>query len=69
MSETKYTISAEQRCEVLEVSRLLAVTSDLDHLLSEIAKATQTLLVAERRQHLPLRRHADELWTKVALGG
>src|SRR4051812_11596290 len=44
----QYTISADKMREVLEVSRLLAVTSDLDHLLMEIAKATQALLGAER---------------------
>jgi phosphoserine phosphatase len=68
MSESKYTISADRMREVLEVSRLLAVTADLDHLLSEIAKATQTLLVAERASIFLYDPSADELWTKVALG-
>ena len=41
MTPEKYAISAEKMREILEVSRLLAVTSDLDHLLMEIAKAAQ----------------------------
>jgi phosphoserine phosphatase len=68
MSESKYSISAEKMREVLEVSRLLAVTADLDHLLMEIAKATQALLGAERASIFLFDANSDELWTKVALG-
>lgn len=68
MSESKYTISAEKMREVLEVSRLLAVTADLDHLLMEIAKAVQALLGAERASIFLYDGNTDELWTKVALG-
>src|SRR5437868_3301203 len=68
MSAAKYTISAEKMREVLEVSRLLAVTADLDHLLMEIAKATQALLGAERASIFLHDSTSDELWTKVALG-
>jgi phosphoserine phosphatase len=62
------TISAEKMREVLEVSRLLAVTADLDHLLMEIAKATQGLLGAERASIFLHDGGTGELWTKVALG-
>src|SRR3569623_2102685 len=61
-------ISAEKMREILEVSRLLAVTADLDKLLSEIARAVAALLSAERASiflHDPV---TDQLWTKVALG-
>jgi phosphoserine phosphatase len=68
MADTKYTISAEKMREVLEVSRLLAVTADLDHLLPEIAKATQALLGAERASIFLYDASTDELWTKIALG-
>src|SRR5437764_1330291 len=61
-------ISADKMREVLEVSRLLAVTSDLDHLLMEIAKATQALLGAERASIFLYDAGTGELWTKVALG-
>src|SRR4051794_15777545 len=64
----KHSISGEKMREVLEVSRLLAVTSDLDHLLTEIAKATQALLGAERASIFLHDAGTNELWTKVALG-
>jgi phosphoserine phosphatase len=68
MTVTQSSISADRMREVLEVSRLLAVTSDLDHLLMEIAKATQGLLGAERASIFLHDPGTDELWTKVALG-
>src|SRR5438045_2702739 len=64
----KHAISAEKMREILEVSRLLAVTSDLDHLLMEIAKATQALVGAERASIFLHDASTDELWTKIALG-
>jgi sigma-B regulation protein RsbU (phosphoserine phosphatase) len=67
MSE-QFTISAEKMRDILEVSRLLAVTSDLDHLLMEIAKAAQALVGAERASIFLYDGTTDELWTKVALG-
>ena len=67
MSE-QFHISAEKMREILEVSRLLAVTADLDHLLMEIAKAVQALLGAERASIFLYDGTTDELWTKVALG-
>jgi phosphoserine phosphatase len=64
----KYAISGDKMREILEVSRLLAVTSDLDHLLMEIAKAAQALLGAERASIFLNDPTTGELWTKVALG-
>src|SRR3954469_5248552 len=65
---TQYAISAEKMREILEVSRLLAVTADLEHLLTEIAKAAQGLLGAERASIFLYDMSSDELWTKIALG-
>jgi phosphoserine phosphatase len=64
----RFAISAEKMRQVLEVSRLLAVTADLDKLLMEIAKAAQTLLDAERASIFLHDPGTDQLWTKVALG-
>src|SRR5258707_15771970 len=61
-------ISADQMRLVLDVSRLLVVTADLDLLLRRIAEAATSLLGAERASiflHDPARH---QLWTKVALG-
>ena len=60
-------ISAEQMKLVLDVSRRLTVTADLDDLLKHIAHAATSLLDTERASiflHDPQRR---QLWTKVAL--
>lgn len=62
------TISAEQMRLVLEVSRLLAVTPDLDALLTEIAKSATSLLCAERASIYLNDSRKNELWTRVALG-
>jgi phosphoserine phosphatase RsbU/P len=64
----RFAISAEKMRQVLEVSRLLAVTADLDKLLMEIAKAAQALLGAERASIFLHDPGTDQLWTKVALG-
>jgi phosphoserine phosphatase RsbU/P len=61
-------ISSDQMRQVLEVTRLLATTPDLDTLLTHIATSATVLLGAERASiflHDPKTR---ELWTKVALG-
>ena len=61
-------LSAGQMSLVLDVSRMLAVTADLDLLLRRIAEAVTALLNCERASiflHDPKKR---ELWTKVALG-
>lgn len=61
-------ITAEQMRHVLDVSRLLVVTSDLQLLLRRIAEAAIMLLGAERASiflHDPSQR---VLWTRIALG-
>lgn len=53
---------------VLDVSRLLTVTADLDQLLRRMAEAATSLLAAERASifvHDPAKK---ELWTRIALG-
>ena len=52
---------------VLDVSRVLATTTELDPLLARIAEATTTLLECERASIFLHDPNADELWTKVAL--
>ena len=47
-SAPRGTLSAEQMKQVLEVSRLLAATDDLDQLLLRIAQAATTVLRCER---------------------
>jgi phosphoserine phosphatase RsbU/P len=61
-------ITSDQMRLVLDVSRLLVVTADLDLLLRRIAEAATSLLGAERASiflHDPLHH---QLWTKIALG-
>jgi phosphoserine phosphatase RsbU/P len=60
-------VTSEQMRQVLEVSRLLAVTTDLDSLLLRIAHAACAMLGCERTSiflHDPPKK---QLWTKVAL--
>src|SRR3954467_11928134 len=67
-SEASGGISAAQMSLVLDVSRMLAVTADLDLLLRRIPRAVTALLNCERASiflHAPAKQ---ELWTKVALG-
>jgi phosphoserine phosphatase RsbU/P len=61
-------ISPEQMMLVLEVSRALAVTSDLDKLLLRIAEAATTLLQCERASIFLHDDVNNQLWTKIALG-
>ncbi len=61
-------ISAEQMSHVLDVSRALAVTADLDALMHKIAGAVVALLGCERASIFLHDARTDELWTKVALG-
>src|SRR5688500_16008954 len=61
-------ITAAQMSLVLDVSRALAVTADLDALMHKIAGAVTGLLSCERASIFLHDRQADELWTKVALG-
>lgn len=61
-------IPPQKMRQILEVSRLLAVTADLDKLLVEIARAAAALLGAERASIFLHDGGTNELWTKVALG-
>src|SRR5688500_5130258 len=61
-------ISPDQMKLVLDTSRLLTVTADLDTLLVRIAEAAPALLKAERVSIFLHDPHSNELWTKVALG-
>ena len=60
-------VSREQMQLVLEVSRSLAVTTDLDALLMRIARAATGLLGCERASVFLHDASRDELWTTVAL--
>jgi sigma-B regulation protein RsbU (phosphoserine phosphatase) len=61
-------ISADQMRHVLDVSRLLVVTADLDMLLRRIAEAATSLLCAERASIFLHDDARKQLWTKIALG-
>lgn len=61
-------ISADRFRQVLEISRTLAVTTDLDALLQRIAEGAASLLACERASIFLHDDATDELWTKVALG-
>ena len=61
-------ISERQMRMVLDVSRMLAVPTDIDDLLCSIAEAATTLLGCERASIFLYDEAARELWTKVALG-
>src|SRR3954466_1464639 len=61
-------ISADQFKQVLEVSRLLAVTTELDSLLTDIARSCTTMLNCERASIFLHDPAQDQLWTKIALG-
>src|SRR3954465_10657640 len=61
-------ITVGQMSLVLDVSRALTVTADLDALMRKIAEAVTGLLDCERASIFLHDAKADELWTKVALG-
>ena len=61
-------ISADQMRHVLDVTRLLVVTADLDLLLRRIAEAATSLLGAERASIFLHDKPHKQLWTKIALG-
>ena len=68
MAEVNENISSEQLKLVLDVSRTLAVTTDLDLLLKYLAESGQNLLDCARTSIFLHDRKTGELWTKVALG-
>lgn len=61
-------ITTEQMRLVLEVSRQLTVTADLDLLLRRMAEAATSLLGAERASIFVHDPEKKQLWTKIALG-
>lgn len=61
-------LTAGQMGLVLDVSRMLAVTADLDLLLRRIAEAVTALLNCDRASIFLHDAAKHELWTKVALG-
>lgn len=66
-AEQRVNVTSAQMRQVLEVSRMLAVTTDLDALLIRIAHAACAMLGCERSSiflHDPAKK---QLWTKVAL--
>lgn len=68
MSTAQAAISAEQMRLVLDVSRMLSVTADLDPLLAHITESVAALLNCHRASIFLHEPATDELWTKVALG-
>ncbi|HZZ41975.1 MAG TPA: GAF domain-containing SpoIIE family protein phosphatase [Tepidisphaeraceae bacterium] len=60
-------VSPEQMKQVLDVSRMLAVTTDLNPLLLRIAEACTSLLGCDRASIFVHDKKSDELWTKIAL--
>jgi phosphoserine phosphatase RsbU/P len=61
-------ITPEQFKQVLEVSRLLAVTTDLNSLFDEIARHCCAMLNCERASIFLHEPKTDELWTTIAVG-
>ncbi|MDB5354341.1 MAG: protein phosphatase 2C-like, stage sporulation [Phycisphaerales bacterium] len=60
-------VTREQMRLVLDVARMLAVTTDLDALLRRIAESTCAMLACERASIFLHDDARGELWTKVAL--
>ena len=60
-------LSTAQLKTVLQVSRALSVTTDLDALLHRIAEATTALLGCERASIFLHDSKSNQLWSKVAL--
>ncbi len=61
-------ISVEQAKRVLDVARMLTVTTDLDALLTHIAESACELLGTERASIFLHDSKCNELWTRIALG-
>lgn len=68
MPEQTAAITAQQMRLVLDVSRMLSVTADLDLLLKHITESVAAILGCERASIFLYAPATDELWTKVALG-
>src|SRR5260221_418843 len=61
-------ITPDQMRMILEVSRAMTVTTELDPLLKRIAEATCSMLDCERASIFLHDPKTDELWSKIALG-
>lgn len=61
-------VSGAAMRDLLEVSRELAVTADLEHLLPLICRAAASILQADRTSLFLYDAEANQLWTKVAMG-
>ena len=61
-------VSGEAMRDLLEVSRELAVTTDLEHLLPLICRAAASILHSDRTSFFLYDEDANQLWTKVAMG-
>src|SRR4051812_40177345 len=60
-------ISAQQFKQVLDVSRMLAVTTELDPLLDRIAHACCSVLGCARASIFLYDAANDQLWSKIAV--
>ena len=60
-------ISADQLTQLLQVTRMLAVTTDLDALLQRIAEAACAMLDCERASIFLHDVNTNQLWTKIAI--
>ncbi len=67
-SITESNLTHQQLRQLLDISRMLAMTADLDLLLHRIAEAATCLLDAERASIYVHDAQKQELWTFVALG-
>jgi len=61
-------ISADQFTHLLAITRALAVTTELDALLRQIAESACAMLDCERASIFLHDSKTNELWTKIALG-
>ena len=61
-------VADEQLRMILDASRALAVTTDLDKLLCRLAEIATQMLACERASIFLHEKSRGELWTKVALG-
>src|SRR2546421_1172638 len=68
MVSEQTSISTDQVKLVLDVASLLAMTADLDALLTRICTASTSLVSSERASIFLYDPKTGELWTKVALG-
>src|SRR3954454_8884928 len=67
MPDNASTISPEQLSQVLEVSRMLAGTTELEPLLRRIANACVAMLGCERSSIFLYDPQGEQLWAKIAL--